>query len=101
MIYGPKNVDYDADLGPVMISDWYHEYYFANVQKTLANPASGQEGPPLADNNLINGKTSNGGSGIATLNVVCLRSDGINISDDMVYCNIPVIQDQHHKNPGD
>lgn len=59
VIYGPYDKNYDADLGPVMIQDWYDEYYFAAVQKTLAPPASA--GPPLATNNLINGKSSNGG----------------------------------------
>lgn len=68
VIYGPQNVEYDVDLGPIIISDYYSEYYFVNVEKTLANPASGQAGPPLATNNLINGKTNNGGS-IATFNV--------------------------------
>ena len=66
IIYGPKNAAYDADLGPVMISDYYHEYYFTAVQKTLAPPA--EAGPPLAANNLINGKASNGGPGMATFN---------------------------------
>ena len=54
-IYGPKNVPYDSDLGPIIMQDYFHEYYEAAVQKTLANPASGQAGPPLASNNLING----------------------------------------------
>jgi hypothetical protein len=26
VIYGPKNVDYDIDIGPVQVNDWYHAY---------------------------------------------------------------------------
>lgn len=26
IVHGPKNADYDIDVGPVFISDWYHEY---------------------------------------------------------------------------
>ena len=53
IIYGPKNAAYDIDLGPVFLSDWYHEEYFELVKKTVALPP----GPPVfSDNNLINGK---------------------------------------------
>jgi FtsP/CotA-like multicopper oxidase with cupredoxin domain len=70
VIYGPKNVQYDSDLGPVLLADYYHEYYTTAVEKTLANPSSGQAGPPLASNNLINGHPSTGGSGMATFKFV-------------------------------
>ena len=70
VIYGPKNVDYDSDLGPVLMSDYYHEYYTSAVEKTLASPSAGQAGPPLAQNNLINGHPSTGGSGMATFKFV-------------------------------
>ena len=66
VIYGPKNVEYDADLGPVTITDYYHEYYFSAVEKTLAPLA--EAGPPLANNNLINGKASNGPAPMASFN---------------------------------
>ena len=26
VIYGPKNEQYDLDLGPVLVNDWYHAY---------------------------------------------------------------------------
>ncbi|KAL6813150.1 Cupredoxin [Trichoderma sp. SZMC 28013] len=54
VIHGPKSQDYDVDLGPVMLSDWYHDQYFDLVEKTMS--------PVQAltrfnsDNNLINGK---------------------------------------------
>lgn len=68
VIYGPKNDDYDSDIGPVMLSDYFHGYYEQAVQKTLADPASGLAGPPLANNNLINGKASNGPMPMASFN---------------------------------
>nr|POE62972.1 oxidoreductase ops5 [Quercus suber] len=56
VIYGPKNVDYDVDLGPIMISDYYHAYYQDVVDALLAPlPAVNI---PMSDNNLINGKNS-------------------------------------------
>ncbi len=67
VIYGPKNVEYDSDLGPVMMSDYYHEYYTAALATSLANPADGG-GPPLAYNNLINGKASDGPAPMASFN---------------------------------
>lgn len=53
VIYGPKNANYDIDLGPVMLSDWYHTPYFQLVEQTLA---PGNQAPVRSDNNLINGK---------------------------------------------
>jgi FtsP/CotA-like multicopper oxidase with cupredoxin domain len=55
IIYGPKNVDYDIDLGPVILSDWYHEDYYSLVEKTMSR--KGDNTPqPASNNNLINGK---------------------------------------------
>jgi len=54
IVHGPKNVPYDVDLGPIMLSDWYHSSYFPIVQSIVApslNPPI-----PTSDNNLINGK---------------------------------------------
>jgi Multicopper oxidase len=54
VIYGPKNIPYDIDLGPVMLSDWFHGEYH-EIVRSLLEP---QEDPPspTSDNNLINGK---------------------------------------------
>jgi len=55
IIYGPKNVDYDIDLGPVILSDWYHEDYYTLVEQTMSK--KGDNTPqPTSNNNLINGK---------------------------------------------
>ena len=55
IIYGPvqKNVDYDYDLGPIILSDWYHDEYF-NIVENIMKPGPGFV--PTSDNNLIQGK---------------------------------------------
>ena len=56
IIYGPNNANYDIDLGPVMLTDYYHEEYF-NILKTVMKPLDKGGNPaPASDNNLINGK---------------------------------------------
>lgn len=55
IIYGPKNVDYDVDLGPVILSDWYHEDYYSLVELTMSKKADNTP-QPASNNNLINGK---------------------------------------------
>lgn len=58
VIYGPlqHNVQYDVDLGPVMVSDYYHEYY-TDVVDALLEPLPAVN-IPMSDNNLINGKNN-------------------------------------------
>ncbi|KAI1379954.1 putative multicopper oxidase [Hypoxylon crocopeplum] len=53
VVYGPRNVGYDVDLGPVMVSDWWHNDYFKVVEEIMA---PGFTGRTYSDNNLINGK---------------------------------------------
>ena len=53
IIHGPKNVPYDKDVGPVFLTDWYHDEYFSIVERVMSSPPSP---PPASDNNLINGK---------------------------------------------
>ena len=52
IIHGPKNVNYDIDLGPVILSDWYHTDYFQLVEEVMNK----NQPPPFSTNNLINGK---------------------------------------------
>jgi FtsP/CotA-like multicopper oxidase with cupredoxin domain len=54
VIHGPKNVPYDIDLGPVMLSDWYHGEYH-DILESLIEPRPDRP-KPTSDNNLINGK---------------------------------------------
>lgn len=53
VIYGPKNADYDHDLGPVLVADWVHSYYKDLVDELMA-PYPNARIPP-SDNVLING----------------------------------------------
>lgn len=53
IIHGPSNAPYDVDVGPVLLTDWYHDEYFSIVEKVVGLPPSP---PPKSDNNLINGK---------------------------------------------
>ncbi|KAK5635731.1 hypothetical protein RRF57_011443 [Xylaria bambusicola] len=53
VVYGPRNVKYDIDLGPIMVNDWWHEDYYTTVKKVMA---PGFEGRIYSDSNLINGR---------------------------------------------
>lgn len=56
IIHGPMdNAEYDADLGPILLNDWYHQNYYELVQQVMA-PADEGLLPPVSNNNLINGK---------------------------------------------
>ncbi|GAB0145742.1 hypothetical protein EsHS_00006164 [Epichloe bromicola] len=54
VIYGPRVKPYDIDVGPIMLSDWYHREYFTLVEETM-KPNSR---PFKSDTNLINGKAN-------------------------------------------
>jgi FtsP/CotA-like multicopper oxidase with cupredoxin domain len=49
VIHGPKTGAYDVDIGPVMLSDHYHQDYFTLVNQTMNGAV------PQSNNNLING----------------------------------------------
>jgi FtsP/CotA-like multicopper oxidase with cupredoxin domain len=56
VIHGPHdNAEYDEDLGPVLLSDWYHPDYYDIIQDVMAPESAGLP-PPMSNNNLINGK---------------------------------------------
>ncbi|KAI0178702.1 putative multicopper oxidase [Hypoxylon sp. FL1284] len=59
VIHGPRHVDYDIDLGPVVVSEYFHEYYDVILEGFLENKVE----VTLSDNNLINGKNSYKGNG--------------------------------------
>jgi FtsP/CotA-like multicopper oxidase with cupredoxin domain len=56
IVYGPKNVEEDIDLGPIMLQDWYHTYY-QDPEDGLFQPVPNAI-VPCADSNTINGKGS-------------------------------------------
>lgn len=73
IVHGPKNVPYDKDLGPVLLSDWNHDEYFTLVEKTMAPGGF----PPPSDNNLINGKMNYDCSLIPAGGPACTPNAGI------------------------
>jgi FtsP/CotA-like multicopper oxidase with cupredoxin domain len=40
IVFGPKNVPCDIDLGPVMLSDWYHKPYETIVENVVGTDVS-------------------------------------------------------------
>lgn len=79
VVYGPRNAEYDVDLGPIMVNgtcpssnleglltnsnvDWWHKDYYEVVKEVMA---PGFQGKTFSDNNLINGK----------MNFDCSRKD--------------------------
>lgn len=54
IIYGPKSADYDIDLGPVLLTDYYHKPYAEIVEEITGTDLSMIA--PRSVNNLINGK---------------------------------------------
>lgn len=55
-VYGPSQLDYDCDVGPVMLTDWYHIPYFAIVADAVGTDLSLI--PPTSDSVLINGRNN-------------------------------------------
>ncbi|KAK2609157.1 hypothetical protein QQS21_002239 [Conoideocrella luteorostrata] len=54
VIYGPRTKPYDIDVGPIMLTDWYHREYHTLVEETMK-----PNGRPFkSDNNMINGKAN-------------------------------------------
>ena len=72
IIHGPSQVAYDYDLGPILLSDWYHAEYFQLVEQVMG---VGQP-PPFSDNNLINGKM-NYNCSLITNGQACTNNAGL------------------------
>ncbi|KAI5924493.1 multicopper oxidase-domain-containing protein [Camillea tinctor] len=53
VVHGPPHVNYDIDVGPVMVNDWWHEDYFTVVEEVMSPNFTGKT---YSDNNLINGR---------------------------------------------
>ncbi len=58
IIYGPTHVEYDVDLGPVMLGDYYHSEYHDVVAAAASNTTDFNVYVPWSDNSLINGKNN-------------------------------------------
>ena len=74
IIHGPKNVDYDIDLGPVLLTDYYHKSYFELVEDVMGEDRS--KNKVFSDNNLINGKM-NYNCSLVTDGTPCVNNAGL------------------------
>ncbi|MCJ1470848.1 hypothetical protein MMC07_009495 [Pseudocyphellaria aurata] len=72
IIHGPTHVPYDVDIGPVLLTDWFHDEYLDIVEQVMGVPSV----IPVADNNLINGKM-NYNCSLASPGVNCTSNAGI------------------------
>ncbi|KIV88988.1 hypothetical protein, variant 2 [Exophiala mesophila] len=55
VIHGPNDVPYDEDLGPILVSDWYHDSY-EHIVDLVMQPTNGPPFRPVSDSNLVGGK---------------------------------------------
>ncbi|KAL2407951.1 oxidoreductase ptaK [Exophiala dermatitidis] len=55
VIHGPDVVEYDVDLGPISISDWFHDSYDHLVDLVLTPTGDGLPFRPFSDSNLVGG----------------------------------------------
>lgn len=77
VIYGPTQNDYDIDVGPILLSDYYHRRY-ESIVKDLVSPRP--KLPPLkpvSDNNLINGKMNFDCNTATDKGVKCANNAGL------------------------
>ena len=73
IVHGPQHVPYDVDLGPIALSDWYHEDYFTVLAGIMGTDP--RLFRPASDNNLINGKMNFDCSGVD--NGTCTNNAGL------------------------
>lgn len=55
VIHGPNEVDYDVDLGPILVTDWFHDTYDHLVDLLLSPSSNGLPFRPYSDSNLVGG----------------------------------------------
>lgn len=72
IIHGPKTRDYDIDLGPITLSENYHQNYLSIVRDITGPDLTKVR--PKADNNLINGKMNFNCTGVVG---VCTNNAGL------------------------
>jgi FtsP/CotA-like multicopper oxidase with cupredoxin domain len=55
VVHGPNEAEYDLDLGPILITDWFHDMYDHLVDLVM-QPSFGPPFRPISDSNLVAGK---------------------------------------------
>jgi FtsP/CotA-like multicopper oxidase with cupredoxin domain len=78
VVYGPNSASYDIDIGPVMLSDWYHRSE-EDIVDAMLQPENGPEAlDVVSDNNLINGRGNFDCSTVASGdNTPCVSNAGV------------------------
>lgn len=74
IIHGPDNANYDEDLGPVLLTDYYHDDYYSILEDVMGTDLS--KIAVYSQNNLINGK-GNYNCSLVTNNVTCTENAGL------------------------
>jgi FtsP/CotA-like multicopper oxidase with cupredoxin domain len=79
IIHGPhEQAQYDVDVGPVFLQDWFHTPYLQIVESVMAPLSAGGNPRPSSDNNLINGKMDfNCSNKAAGDNTPCTNNAGL------------------------
>ncbi|OLN87380.1 Laccase-1-like protein 4 [Colletotrichum chlorophyti] len=70
VIYGPSHVDFDIDVGPVTLSDYYHYPYEDIARDAISTSNDSKVYAPRSNNHLINGK-NNFDCSLSTKNNTC------------------------------
>ena len=68
---GPASSNYDIDLGPYIVNEWYHQTAF-QVNAITGQNLQNNNPPPPADNLLVNGtnENANGGGKYNHVNII-------------------------------
>lgn len=74
IIHGPDNAKYDEDLGPVFLTDYYHDDYYSILEDAMGTDLS--KVAVYSQNNLVNGKGNYNCSLVAD-NVTCTDNAGL------------------------
>lgn len=74
IVHGPDNANYDEDLGPVILTDYYHEDYLTITEEVMGTDLT--KIAPASQNNLINGK-GNYNCSLVTNNATCTENAGL------------------------
>ncbi|KAL3426674.1 multicopper oxidase [Phlyctema vagabunda] len=75
VIHGPTHVPYDIDIGPVMLSDWYHEDYLTILRGIVGTDLAGVT--RVSDNNLINARNNYDCSQVGNDTTPCFSNAGL------------------------
>lgn len=55
VVHGPNDAGYDVDLGPILVSDWFHDSYQHLVDLVMTPTDTGLPFRPFSDSNLVGG----------------------------------------------